>query len=233
MRVAICDDEILELNNTKQQLEAAYKSLDLLVDTFSDGNELLKAIDQWDYNLIILDIEMPTIDGLTVARKLRALGEKTAICFLTSHVEYALKGYEVNALRYLTKPVNVEQLSEIITYLIEQDADQKKLMLKDEEDMVFVLAKDILYMEACNQDIRIVTSDHEYWRRYNLKDYEEEMKEYFFVRCHRGYLVNVSHVIRVSGKEILLDNGESIPLSRTKEKSVKEALVSYVKRSAI
>lgn len=233
MKVAICDDEIIELNNTKKQLEEAYKSLDLLVHTFNDGNKLLEAIEKTNYDLVILDIEMPTIDGLAVAKKLRELGEKTAIVFLTSHVEYALKGYEVNALRYLTKPVKVEQLSEIITYLIEQSSEGKKLMLKDEEDMVFVSVKDVLYLEAQNQDIRIATADKEYFRRYNIKDYEIELGGYFFVRCHRSYIVNMAHVARISKKEIYLDNGEVLPLSRTKEKEVKEALVTYIKRSAI
>lgn len=233
MKVAICDDEIIELNNTKKQLEEAYKSLDLLVHTFNDGNKLLEAIDKTTYDLVILDIEMPEIDGLAVAKRLRKLGAKTAIVFLTSHVEYALKGYEVNALRYLTKPVKVEQLSEIITYLIDQSSEVKKLMLRDEEDMVFVSVKDIIYLEAQNQDIRLVTSDKEFFRRYNIKDYETELSEYFFVRCHRSYIVNLAYISRISKKEIYLDNGEILPLSRTKEKEVKEALVTYVKRSAI
>lgn len=233
MKVAICDDEVIELNNTKTQLEEAYKSLDLIVDTFNDGNQLLKAIDKANYDLVILDIEMPTIDGLTVAKKLREIGEKTAIVFLTSHVEYALKGYEVNALRYLTKPVKVEQLSEIVTYLIEQSAEDKKLMLKDDDSMVLVSYKDVLYLEAQNQDIHIVTSDKDYYRRYNIKDYEAELKGYFFVRCHRSYVVNLAHIAQISKNEIHLDNGQVIPLSRTKEKELKEALVAYIKRSAI
>lgn len=233
MKVAICDDNTVELSNTKQQLEKAYKSLELCIRTFGDGNELIKCIEKEKFDLIILDIEMPTIDGLSVAKKLRALGQTTAICFLTSHLEYALKGYEVNAIRYLMKPVKAEQLAEIVQYLIAKDASTKKVMLKEDEDVAFVAVEDILYLEARNQDIRIVTADKEYMRRYNMHDYEEELREWFFVRCHRSYLVNLAHVAGISEKEVVMDNEERIPVSRTKVKKLKELLMNYVKRSAI
>ena len=233
MRVAICDDELIERNNTKEQLETAYKSLDLLVDVYSSGEDLLKVFEQKRYQLIFLDIEMPKMDGITLAKKIRESDRRVAICFLTSHVEYALKGYEANALRYLTKPVKAEQLSEIVTYLIEQDSKEKKIMLKDLDDMELVSVNEILYFEAQNQNIRIITAKKEYSRRYNIKDYEEELRAYSFVRCHRSFLVNMAHVTRISKNEIQLDNNESIPLSRTKEKTVKESLITFVKRSAI
>ncbi len=233
MKIAICDDEWIQLQATKAQLEEAYKSLDLRIDVFQDGRQLIASTEKICYDLIILDIEMPGIDGLSVARKLRELKQETALVFLTSHLEYALKGYEVNALRYLTKPVKKEQLTEIINHLIEKNSEARRILLKAEDEMVMVSVRDILYMEACNQDIRIVTGDREYLRRYNIRDYEEQLNPYFFVRCHRSYLVNLSHIARIAGRDIVVDNQDIIPLSRTREKSVKEALILYTKRSAL
>ena len=233
MKIAICDDEWIQLQATKAQLEEAYKSLDLRIDVFQDGRQLIASTEKICYDLIILDIEMPGIDGLSVARKLRELKQETALVFLTSHLEYALKGYEVNALRYLTKPIKKEQLTEIINHLIEKNSEARRILLKAEDEMVMVSVRDILYMEACNQDIRIVTGDREYLRRYNIRDYEEQLNPYFFVRCHRSYLVNLSHIARIAGRDIVVDNQDIIPLSRTREKSVKEALFLYTKRSAL
>lgn len=233
MKIAVCDDELIQLQATKAQLEEAYKSLDLRIDVFQDGRQLIASTEKICYDLIILDIEMPGIDGLSVARKLRELKQETALVFLTSHLEYALKGYEVNALRYLTKPVKKEQLTEIINHLIEKNSEARRILLKAEDEMVMVSVRDILYMEACNQDIRIVTGDREYLRRYNIRDYEEQLNPYFFVRCHRSYLVNLSHIARIAGRDIVVDNQDIIPLSRTREKSVKEALILYTKRSAL
>lgn len=233
MKIAVCDDNRAWLSDAKSKLESAWKSLDLIIYTFESGRELLKSMTDVTYDLIILDIEMPEADGLSVASEIRKSGSKAALVFLTSHIEYAVKGYEVNALRYLTKPVKESQLSEIISYLITQSSDTKKIMARCGEETVFVSISDILYLEAQNQDIKIVTADRTYFRRYNIKDYEKELKEYFFIRCHRSYIVNIAHAAGVSPKEIRLDSGETIPLSRNREKEVREALISWNIRSSI
>ncbi len=232
MRIAICDDEMSSSGQTKQTLEEAYKSLDMIVDVYREGKKLLEACGKIRYDLVILDIEMPGMDGISVAKALRETEEKMAIVFLTSHIEYALKGYEVRALRYLTKPATPEKLSEIVGLMLEQKKEKKQLLLKREDELVMVAVGEILYLEARNQDIRVVTMDSEYMRRYNLKDYERELSGYDFFRCHRSYLINLAKVKRVAGREVFMENGENIPLSRIREKALKEALYEYVQREA-
>lgn len=233
MRVAICDDENIQLSITKSSLETAYKSLDLVIDTYTSGVKLLGAVDTVHYDLIILDIEMPGLNGIDTAKRLRKIEERTAIVFLTSHVEYALEGYEVNALRYLTKPANPEKLSELITYLVEQKKKDKRILLRNSEDVEMVCVADIYYMEAQDQMIRVVTSKGEYRNRYNLGDYERELSACGLFRIHRGYLVNLGHVTRMMGREIVMEDGASLPVSRTKEAALKNALFHYVKNEAI
>lgn len=233
MRVAICDDEKIQLSITKESIESAYKSLDLIVDTYTSGTELLSALDMVNYDLIILDIEMPGLNGIDTAKKLRKTAEKTAIVFLTSHLEYALEGYEVNALRYLIKPVDNKKISEIITYLLEQKKKDKKILLRNSEDVEMVCVSDIFYMEAQDQMIRVITNKGEYRNRYNLGDYEKELSAYGFFRIHRGYLVNLGHILRLTGREIMMEDNSSLPVSRTKEASLKKALLHYVRNEAM
>lgn len=233
MRVAICDDEKIQLSITKTSVENAYNSLDLIVDTYTSGVDLLSAVDAANYDLIILDIEMPGLNGIETAKKLRKIEDKTAIVFLTSHVEYALEGYEVNALRYLTKPANTEKLSEIITYLLEQKKKDKRILLRNSEDVEMVCVADIYYMEAQDQMIRVVTDKGEYRNRYNLGDYEIELSAYGFFRIHRGYLINLGHVLRLAGRELVMEDGASLPISRTKEAALKNALLHYVRKEAM
>lgn len=233
MRVAICDDENMQLSMTKTSLETAYKNLDLVVDTYTSGAKLLNAVEVAYYDLIILDIEMPGLNGIDTAKKLRKIEDKTAIVFLTSHLEYALEGYEVNALRYLTKPANTEKLSEIITYLLEQKKKDKRILLRNNEDVEMVCVADIYYMESQDQMIRVVTDKGEYRNRYNLGDYETELSGYGFFRIHRGYLINLGHVLRLTGREIVMEDSASLPISRTKETALKNALLHYVKNEAV
>lgn len=233
MRVAICDDEKIQLSITKTSVENAYNSLDLVVDTYTSGIELLNAVDVVNYDLIILDIEMPGVNGIDTAKRLRKIEDKTAIVFLTSHVEYALEGYEVNALRYLTKPASTEKLSEIITYLLEQKKKDKRILLRNSEDVEMVCVADIYYMEAQDQMIRVVTDKGEYRNRYNLGDYETELSAYGFFRIHRGYLINLGHVLKMTGREIIMEDGAALPISRTKEAALKNALLHYVRNEAM
>ena len=233
MRVAICDDEKIQLSITKTSVENAYNSLDLIVDTYTSGIELLNAVDVVNYDLIILDIEMPGVNGIDTAKRLRKIEDKTAIVFLTSHVEYALEGYEVNALRYLTKPASTEKLSEIITYLLEQKKKDKRILLRNSEDVEMVCVADIYYMEAQDQMIRVVTDKGEYRNRYNLGDYETELSAYGFFRIHRGYLINLGHVLKLTGREIIMVDGAALPISRTKEAALKNALLHYVRNEAM
>jgi len=149
MRIAVCDDETAWIEQTKRRLEQVYVSLDLLVETFSNGKMLLDRIKSVSFDLVILDIEMPQMDGLQVARSLRSMGLETEIVFLTSHVEYALKGYEVQALRYLTKPVDAGKLEEIILYLLEKEKKQKRVVIQSEGENGFLVAFGYLLFGKC------------------------------------------------------------------------------------
>ena len=99
MRIAVCDDEQCFLNYFRGIVNRLYNRLDIITDEFSSGEELLKSFRYKAYDLVFLDIEMPAMDGITLARKLRELSSDVSIVFLTGHIEYAIKGYEVNELR--------------------------------------------------------------------------------------------------------------------------------------
>ena len=233
MRIAVCDDEIMWMEETKKRLEQIYVSLDLLVETFSNGKMLLEQAKSVSFDLVILDIEMPEIDGLQVARSLRSMGLATEIVFLTSHVEYALEGYEVQALRYLTKPVDAEKLAEIIQYLLEKEKKQKRIVIQSEGETVSLLLSDIYYLEVQNHDVLFVTEKASWKTRGRMGEYEKAYESYGFVRIHRGYLVNLAYVTRLREREVHLSDGSILPVSRTKEKAVKEALQTYVAEVAL
>ena len=236
MRIAVCDDEEKFRNQARDMVDKLAGSLDVVVDAYSDGNQLLAAFDKKPYDVLFLDIEMPAMDGITLAKKLRERSDSIYIVFLTGHVEYALEGYEVNALRYLTKPVQEEKLREVLRFVMDQSTSKKQLMIKEDGEELLLNIADIVYFEAQNQYVMIYTTDGEHLVRYNIGDFEEQLKADGFFRVHRGYLVSLAKVKKLVKSEVIMDgeDGEvSVPVRRSNVKPLKEALYAYVENTAM
>ncbi len=236
MRIAVCDDEEKFRNQARDMVDKLAGSLDVVVDAYSDGNQLLAAFDKKPYDVLFLDIEMPAMDGITLAKKLRERSDSIYIVFLTGHVEYALEGYEVNALRYLTKPVQEEKLREVLRFVMDQSTSKKQLMIKEDGEELLLNIADIVYFEAQNQYVMIYTTEGEHLVRYNIGDFEEQLKADGFFRVHRGYLVSLAKVKKLVKSEVIMDgeDGEvSVPVSRSNVKPLKEALYAYVENTAM
>ena len=232
MRIAVCDDEELFRIEFKSVLDKVLINAEYDIDTFSGGSSLYEAFLKNPFDLVFLDIEMPGIDGITLAKRLRAVSENVQIVFLTSHIEYALEGYEVNALRYLVKPVDMNKLSEVLKYIQDKKNNSRQIMIKQEGEDIVIDISDVIYMESMDKNVRIVTSKSEYITRYNISDYEEELKNSGFLRIHRGYLISLSKVKKIVKNDVVMDGDISLPVSRSNIKTLKDALYTYVEGTA-
>ena len=232
MRIAICDDERHFLDDFTVIMDRLYKSLDIIIDKFTDGASLLKAYDNVPYDIVFLDIEMPGMDGIYLANILRGKSEDVFIVFLTSHIEYALKGYEVNALRYLTKPATELAVREAIDYVLKKQNNMKSLWLKTSDGDQKILINHIIFLEAQDQKVIINTINGKIEIRSKLNDFESRLKNDGFFRIHRSYLVSLSKVMAFVGRDITMSDGTVLPVGRTKENEFKAALMSYVGREA-
>ena len=232
MRIAVCDDEELFRIEFKTILDKVLVNSEYDIDTFSGGSSLYEAFIKEPFDLVFLDIEMPGIDGITLAKRLRAVSENVNIVFLTSHIEYALEGYEVNALRYLVKPVDINKLGEVLKYIQDKKNNSRQIMVKQEGEDIVIDLSDVIYIESMDKNVRIVTSKKEYITRYNISDYEEELKNNGFFRIHRSYLISLSKVKKIVKNDVVMDGDISLPVSRSNVKALKEALYSYVEGTA-
>ena len=228
MRIAICDDEELYRVELKTILDKLLINVDYNIDTFDDGNRLVERFKALPYDILFLDIEMPAVDGITLAKSLRAISEKVFIVFLTSHVEYAIEGYEVNALRYLTKPVDIDKLKEVIRYVQEKQGASHQLIIKEDGEELLININDVIYLESMNQNVRIVTTQGEHVIRYNIGDFEEQLKNDDFFRSHRGYLISLAKVKKLSKNDVIMEGDVILPVSRSNVKALKDALYTYV-----
>jgi DNA-binding LytR/AlgR family response regulator len=232
MRIAICDDEQQFLSDFRRITDRLYKSLDMLVDSFSDGAALLKQFRLRAYDLVFLDIEMPEMDGITLAEELRALSDTVSIVFLTGHIEYAIRGYEVNALRYLTKPPDEQKIRAVIDHVLQKTENEKTLWIRTDEGEIRLRLAEILFIESQNQNVVISTDADSYSVRGNMRDFEQRLTPEGFFRIHRGYLAALSKIRQISGREAVMEDGTRLPVARSKETALREALFSFVSREA-
>lgn len=234
MKIAICDDDWHMQQTLRLFIDQTYQDLDMLVDGFTSGEALLAAVQKQSqpYQLILLDIEMRGIDGLETARRVRALLPDCYIIFITSHDEFALTGYEVQAFRYLVKPVQPEKLTEAISAVRAELADQLTLHVEDGPVEALVRARDIFYVEAQDKRVRLVTARETFSDRRGIDEIERALAGEDFYRVHRSYLINLRYVAFMDGTTVQLVNGDQVPISRLRKKAFKNAFQAYVKRTA-
>ncbi len=232
MRIAVCDDEkhfLIHLNSIVNRL---YNSMEMITDLFSDGKLLLQQFPIKKYDIVFLDIEMPGMDGITLAHHLRSMSEDVYIVFLTGHIEYAIQGYQVNALRYLTKPASESGIREVIDYVIAKQNTQKFLWVKNSEGEYRIRLLDIIFIEAQDQKIVVYTLNGCFEQRGKLNDYEAKLKTEGFFRIHRSYLVSLTKVVALRGKDVSVAGGYHLPVGRTKEAEFRNALVALINKEA-
>lgn len=195
---------------------------------YHNGVEITEAYCPGLWDLVILDIEMPIMDGMSVAREFRKLDSNVLIMFITNMAQYALKGYEVDALDYVLKPLSYYafalKLRKVQRVLRERTGESR--MLPFDGELRRVPVRSILYVEVADHKLCYHTYDGESIATGSLKTLEQELAGYHFVRCNNCYLVNLIHVRKVTQEQVWV---EDIPLkiSRPRRKKFMEALSAY------
>ncbi|OYP58651.1 hypothetical protein CG709_00650, partial [Lachnotalea glycerini] len=144
-------------------------------------------------------------------------------------LEYAMDGYEVDAFRFLAKPVSQIKLKVALQDVQNEINRNKKMLIKDFDKEILIKYRDIVTIEAQNVNISIHTMNDFYLIRKTLAKMEEEVKGTMFYKPHRSYLINLGYIMHYTNKLITMENGDLIPLSRNKLKELKDALIFYVK----
>lgn len=234
LHIAICDDDLILSKTLYQFIFETYRDIDLFIDQYHSGEELLNKIVSANksYDLLLLDIEMEKLNGIDVAKKMKKLSPKTYIVFITSHDEFATVGYEVSAFRYLVKPIKKAKLIEAIEAIKTELLSQKSITVHNRDGEYVIPISNILYFEAQNQDILIYTSEQQLLHRGNLNDYEQQLSKDEFYRVHRSYLVNMRFVKSYTKMDVTLSGGVILPLSRLRFKDFTTFFREFVKRTA-
>lgn len=229
MKIAICDDEALWREQLKEQLESYYHSLDVLIQGFPSGEAFLQESEKRKFDLVFLDIEMEGIDGFQTARLLRNSQPDITVIFLTSHTDLAMEGYEVQAFRFLAKPIVKEKLYAALRVFEEGICNDRKIEVSEDGICKIIKCHEIRYVKSENVYLQVITEQDNYRIRRKLKELLEELPKDIFIMVHRSYIINLQHVKSFSGNEITLDDGTSIPVSRGNRDLFRQQIMRYMK----
>ena len=179
---------------------------------------------QPDFDLLLLDIEMGEMDGVSLAKQVRRTNELMQIVFITGYSDYITEGYEVAALHYLMKPVKEEKLFAVLDRAVERlHKNTKVLTLETAEEMVRVPLYQVSALEV-QRNYVTVHARQDYTVKKSLSELMEQLDERFF-RVGRSAVVNLNDISRVTRSDIYLTDGRSIPLPRGAYDKLNRAII--------
>lgn len=233
IRIAICDDEPDSILRNKEILQECTGRVKCIADTitYSNGEMLLSDIleDNFFFDLILLDIEMPNISGMEIVQSIKPKLPNVRVIFITSHIKYAIDSFELSIFRYVPK----NDLEKRLTYAV-TDA-LKLIMLENNKNYLVVTAnrmekvsfQDILYIQREGKNSAITTFNGVIKVRKSLQSVREELDAEEFIFIERGCIVNLIQVTNIKNSMIYLKNQIELPISRSHLQEVKIALNSY------
>lgn len=196
------------------------------IDAFSSAeNFLFHYAEESDYDILLLDIEMGEMDGVTMAKKLRKENDTVQIVFITGYSDYILEGYEVAALHYLMKPVKTEKLCAVFDRAAQKLAKNEKVLnFEVAGEMIRVPIYQIRYADVFGNYVTIHASS-DVTVKMTLSELEKQLDERFY-RAGRSCIVNLSQISRVTKAEIKLSDGTAIPLPRGAYDGINRAIIN-------
>lgn len=228
MRVAICDDEVKDLNALRTAIGQYDSTETLEVEAFTKASDLYAANSKNPFDIAILDIEMNAPNGYEIASILVEQETAPIIIFLTNSTAYTIRGYGI-AFRYLTKPIVQTQLNKALNAAISEAKANRFVFTADGISHV-VRMNDIYYFEVFNHHTVLHTMDREFTFRATLKEITTDLPRGYFGSPHQSYLVNFVHIKTVMAKELHLTNGAVVPVSRRRQQEFEDQLHAYLGR---
>jgi len=229
IRLALVEDTPADIALLQSHIEQ-YKQetgLELVCDVFTDGAMLVESYTK-DYDMIIMDIEMPLLNGMEAAAEIRKRDDGVIIVFVTNSQEYAVKGYEVGALDYLLKPLNYFAFSQRLQRALVRlnTTIEQYIVIRVNREIQRLNVADITYIESDKHKLIYHTTKGQFVTNDTIKRAVSELPKRF-VKGNSGCLINLQHVDAIKNGCAMVGE-DSIPLSRSRKADFQEAFLRHI-----
>ena len=235
INIAICDDEKYISDKIKKLVFDFFhrKNVEITVSQFGSGEELLRHNKNID--ILFLDIQMDGIDGMETARKMRSQNYKGYLIFITVLKEMVFQSFEVQAYDYLVKPIEEECFEKTMERLFSamQNAKDASLLVQKRYESNIIAFDDIVFCEIIDKKIYLHLKTEEVIDYYDRIENLETKLDGRFFKCHRSYLINLSHLKSYKNGMAYMINDKQIPVSRLRSKEFSSVVLKYMKERRV
>lgn len=227
--IAITDDDAEDANRLKKYVDryCTEHGLVAITHVYSDGLDFIRSTENHD--IVFLDIQMKTLDGLETARFLRKIGKESILIFVTNMAQFAIKGYEVDALDFIIKPATKESIAYVLDKAMKRlsESSSNTFSLKTPDGTVIVSENEISYVEVFDHNLVYHTTKGEYTVRGRLSDVQEKLNPERFVVCNRSFLVNLRYVSNITSDYLMIGDTR-ISISKSHRKELMQRFSSFL-----
>lgn len=236
--IIVCDDDKAARGIIANAVQAGFSELGVETETTlcSSGMELRNQMSSGCFDLLFLDIDMPGINGIQLGKQLRDEGKEIDIIYVSNREDKVFDSLKVEPVGFIRKSHLIEDIPDVLQRYWKHYGKRKMgkmLVVETKERIISVLLKDVMYIEGARncQLLYLWGWDTPCQVRRNLKELEEELAQDGFIRVHKGFLVNYDYIRLIEQDNILLTNGNRVPLSRRKLQEVKSRFLQLMQQN--
>lgn len=224
IKIAICDDEKYFVDTVEKMLKiyAEKNGKDFCIKKYTKPLQLMESLKE-EFQIFFLDIEMPAMDGMELVDIIRRHDEKSIILYVSSHNEFLGVGYKYDVQNFITKPITQVQINFEMNRALRklESYEQKYIAVKNEKGYFKLFLSDIEYIETVKRKVLFhLRNGNQEDGYFKMRDLEERLEKYYFVRCHNGIIVNVDCIESLHDLTTTLYSGAKIYITRSRKQNL-------------
>lgn len=232
MRICIIDDDISMCHEIEEKVKAKYGKDSNEITLFSDYKKLLDFSKSNSIDVMLVDVDLKEENGIELSKQVKVTNPQVITVYISAYPQYVFKSFETEPLNYILKPIDNREFNQTLDRVLEKYTSYHQTMvIKNRSNAVSVEIIDICFIEGYNRHITYHLYDGTVYKTHgSLEKTYNQIHKFDFVRCHQGFIVNMKYIKSFDEDEIILVNGQTVPMSVRKKIETKQTYFSYLNR---